>query len=36
MLTGDLLDTVLNLLTFAFIGVMIWILKRKVDNKADE
>ena len=28
MLTGDTVDTVLNLLTFAFVGVMIWLLLR--------
>ena len=35
MLTGDLLDTILNLLTFAFIGAMIWVLKRKTNDKDD-
>ncbi|MFK7869157.1 MAG: hypothetical protein AB8B58_07955 [Roseobacter sp.] len=29
MLTGDLIDTVLNVLTFAFIGAMAWIWLRK-------
>ena len=29
MLTGDLVDTLLNLITFAFIGAMIWLLLRK-------
>lgn len=28
MLIGDLLNTVLNLSTFAFIGAMIWLLMR--------
>ncbi len=29
MLIGDLTDTLVNLITFAFIGAMIWILVRK-------
>lgn len=29
MLIGDLLDTLLNLGTFAFIGAMIWLVMRK-------
>lgn len=28
MLVGDLLDTVLNLSVFAFIGVAVWMLIR--------
>ena len=28
MLTGGLIDTLLNLVTFAFIGAMIWLLTR--------
>jgi hypothetical protein len=28
MLIGDLLNTVLNLSTFAFVGAMIWLLWR--------
>jgi hypothetical protein len=29
MLTGDIVDTVLNLLTFAFLVAMGWIFVRK-------
>lgn len=29
MLTGDLVDTILNLGTFAFVGAMVWLLLRK-------
>jgi len=29
MLTGDALDTLMNLGTFAFIGAMVWLLMRK-------
>lgn len=29
MLIGDLTDTLMNLVTFAFIAAMIWILVRK-------
>ena len=29
MLIGDLTDTLMNLVTFAFIAAMIWILLRK-------
>jgi hypothetical protein len=29
MLTGDPLSTVLNMMTFAFIGFAIWIVLRK-------
>lgn len=28
MLTGEAIDTLLNLSTFAFIGAMIWLLIR--------
>lgn len=28
MLTGDLLDTVLNLIVFAFLGFAVWLLVR--------
>lgn len=28
MLIGDVVDTLLNLSTFAFIGAMIWLLLR--------
>ncbi len=28
MLLGDPIDTLLNLSTFAFIGAMIWLLRR--------
>lgn len=28
MLVGDLTDTVMNLVTFAFIAAMVWILLR--------
>lgn len=29
MLTGELIDTILNLSTFAFVGAMVWLLLRK-------
>jgi hypothetical protein len=29
MLIGDLTDTLMNLVTFAFIAAMLWILLRK-------
>jgi hypothetical protein len=29
MLIGDLVDTILNLGTFAFIAAMVWLLLRK-------
>ncbi len=29
MLIGDLTDTLMNLVTFAFIAAMIWILLRR-------
>ncbi len=28
MLVGDLVDTLLNLITFAFVAAMIWLLTR--------
>lgn len=35
MLVGDLLDTVLNLLTFGFVAAMVWIYVRppREDNE---
>jgi len=33
MLTGDLLDTLLNLGTFAFIGAMVWLLVRDFPDR---
>lgn len=35
MLIGDPLDTILNLMTFAFIGAMIWLLMRKEPDDRD-
>lgn len=29
MLVGDPVDTIMNLVTFAFIGAMVWLLVRK-------
>lgn len=29
MLVGDIIDTMMNLTTFAFIGAMVWLLMRK-------
>ncbi|RIA55777.1 hypothetical protein BXY53_0854 [Dichotomicrobium thermohalophilum] len=34
MLTGDPLDTILNLATFTFIGAMIWLLRRDLPKRA--
>lgn len=28
MLTGEAIDTILNLSTFAFVGAMVWLLLR--------
>jgi len=28
MLIGDLTDTLMNIVTFAFLGVMVWLLVR--------
>ena len=28
MLIGEAIDTILNLITFAFIGAMVWLLLR--------
>ena len=33
MLTGDLIDTVLNLGTFAFIGAMVWLMMRALPDR---
>ena len=33
MLIGDLLDTFLNLGTFAFIGAMVWLLVRNLPKR---
>ena len=33
MLIGDLLDTLLNLGTFAFLGAMIFLLRRPLPNR---
>ena len=33
MLIGDLLDTLLNLGTFAFLGAMICLLRRPLPNR---
>lgn len=33
MLTGDLIDTFLNLGTFAFIGAMVWLLMRGLPER---
>ena len=35
MLIGDAIDTVLNLMTFAFIGACIWLLMRKLPDRKD-
>ena len=35
MLTGDLVDTVLNLGTFAFMGAIAWLLMRKSPDDPD-
>lgn len=36
MLIGDLIDTVLNLATFAFIGAMVWIYARAPKNPSND
>jgi|GEM_PF-3261891 len=35
MLTGDVIDTVMNLVTFAFLGAMGWLLARKLPARDD-
>lgn len=35
MITGDLVDTLLNLGTFAFIGFAGWLLVRKLPKRDD-
>lgn len=34
MLIGELIDTLLNLVTFAFIGAMAWLLIRRLPNES--
>ncbi|WP_268884075.1 hypothetical protein [Jannaschia marina] len=36
MLTGDAVDTILNLATFAFIGAMVWLSVRRVPDRTEE
>lgn len=36
MLVGDPIDTVLNLMTFVFIGAMIWLLWRDLPDREDQ
>jgi len=33
MLSGDLVDTLLNLASFAFIGVLVWLLVRPLPDR---
>lgn len=33
MLVGELVDTVSNLTTFAFIGAMVWLLLRRLPDR---
>ncbi len=33
MLSGDLADTIMNIVTFAFIGVLIWLLVRNLPDR---
>ena len=35
MLVGDLLDTVMNLVAFAFLGAMAWLLVRPLPKHDD-
>mgnify|MGYP001814523842 CR=1 FL=1 len=35
MLTGDVVDTVLNLGTIAFLGAVVWLVIRKTPNDQD-
>lgn len=35
MLIGDPINTILNIATFAFIGVMIWLLMRRLPDRSD-
>ena len=36
MLIGSLIDTILNLTTFAFIGACAWLLLRDLPERDDE
>ncbi len=36
MLTGDPLDTVLNLGTFAFMGFIVWLMMRKSPDDTEK
>ncbi|WP_286175707.1 hypothetical protein [Labrenzia sp. CE80] len=36
MIVGDLLDTVLNLGTFAFIGFLAWLMMRDLPDRDAE
>lgn len=35
MLVGEMIDTALNLSTFAFIGAMGWLLARRLPKRDD-
>lgn len=35
MLTGSAIDTILNLLTFVFIGACVWLILRPLPNRKD-
>ena len=35
MLIGDAIDTILNLITFAFIGACVWLLLRDLPGRSD-
>lgn len=36
MLIGDPVDTVLNVMTFVFIGAMVWLLTRDLPDRQDQ
>ncbi|MDX1401879.1 MAG: hypothetical protein R3245_08155 [Kiloniellales bacterium] len=33
MLIGDLQDTLMNMVTFAFIGAVVWLLRRPLPSR---
>ena len=36
MLVGSLIDTAMNLMTFAFIGACVWLLLRDLPHRSDK
>jgi hypothetical protein len=36
MLIGNLIDTILNVVTFAFLGAMIWLAVRDLPDRGED